>query len=66
MRTSRMRTAVLLSLAGAFLFAACADDSTPTAPATGADAVQPDGTQQARVDLQDVFDRASPAVLALP
>jgi hypothetical protein len=66
MRTSRTRTAVLLSLAATFLFAACADDSPPTAPATGADAAQADGTQQARVDLRELFHRASPAVLALP
>lgn len=66
MSTSRIRTAVFLSVGAAFLFAACADDSTPTAPATSSSAVQANGTQQARVNLQDIFDKASPAVLALP
>lgn len=66
MRASRMRTAALLSLTATFLLAACADDSPPTGPDAGPDAVQTDGTRDARVDLQEIFQRASPAVLALP
>lgn len=68
MRTRRFRGALLSSLAASILFAvACHDSSPPTAPdADDAGPAQSDEIREARADLEQVFRRAAPEVLALP
>lgn len=65
MRARHPSALTLLSIAAAFLFAACHDDSSPTAPEAEGPA-QADGTQEARTGLERLFRRAAPEVLALP